>query len=311
MTERSSLAAVLATLCVLAFACGDDGGPAPASDAGGVDGWPAPRDDLVPRVGTDDAVDIATWNIENFPQLTTSPRITADLVTSIELDLIAVQEIADVDAFTELTDRLPNHSGLLSSHKYNPSEYQKVGFVYRDDYITLTEPTLLFEGDTYEFPRPPLQVRVGINTGTTTVEFIAIVLHLKAGTGSDDRARRTAAMVTLHQHIDDLVAAGDTDVLLLGDYNEVLTTSSGRAVFDPFSDDADNYRVRTQQLAAVGGVSFLPTDRMLDHVISTAGLDAEFNGDLAKVSRLDQQFNAYETAVSDHLPVIVSMPVLQ
>ena len=51
---------------------GGDGGEAP--DAGGHEeadagdtGYPPPRDDLVAPVGTAGSLDIATWNIENFP----------------------------------------------------------------------------------------------------------------------------------------------------------------------------------------------------------------------------------------------------
>lgn len=303
-------AALIVALVALA-GCADDGAGAVADAETPTDGWPEPSDDLVTRVGTDDAVDIATWNIQNFPKLTTSPRFVADLITSIELDLIAVEEIADVNAFDELVARLPKHAGLLSSHEYSPGEYQKVGFIYRDDYITLSDPVLLFEGETYEFPRPPLQVTVGINAGATQVEFTAIVVHLKAGIGTDDRDRRTAAMISLEAHVRELVNAGQTEVLLLGDFNEVMTDPSSLAVYAPFGDDQTAYRLRTFQLAAVGGVSWLPGGRMLDHVISTAAMDDEFGEDFARVSRLDQEFNAYDTAVSDHLPVIVSLPVLQ
>jgi len=314
MVKRHHTTAALAIALLLWIpACSDDAGGGNVVDASTPtsDAWPAPRDDLVPRVGTDDAVDIATWNIENFPQLSTSPRFVADLITSVELDLIGVEEIASVDAFNELVARLPNHSGVLSTHEYRPGEYQKLGFIYRDDYITLSDPVLLFEGDTYEFPRPPLQVTVGINTGATTVEFTAIVLHLKAGRDFSDRQRRTAALITLQAHVSDLVAAGTTDVLLLGDFNEELTTTGGMNVFAPFLDAPSSYNMRTQQLEAVGGVSFPPTGAMIDHVIATVGLDDEFNGTFAQISRLDQQFNGYGTAVSDHLPVIVSMPILQ
>jgi len=313
MTEcwhRRGLAAAL--ILVALGACGDTGGASDADAAGPTtDGYPAPRDDLVPRVGMDNAVDIATWNVENFPQLSTTPRFLADLITSVELDLVAVEEIANVDAFNELVARLPNHSGLLSTHTYSSGEYQKVGFIYRHDYISVDSPTLLFQGDTYAFPRPPLQVNVGINTPSGPVQFVAIVVHLKAGVGTDDRDRRVAAITALEGYVRDLVAAGQTDVLLLGDFNEQLNTTAGMPVFEPFSSDPTDYRMRTQQLAAVGGVSFLPSAVMLDHVISTAGLDVDFSDNKAQISRLDRQFNAYQTAISDHLPVIVSMPILE
>src|SRR5690606_42157527 len=104
------------------------------TDAGGAGGdaasdaawYEPPRTDLVAPVGSGATVDIATWNIENFPADESTPSLVADLVASLDLDLIAVQEITSVVAFNELVARLPDHGGLLSSHTYGDDTYQKV-----------------------------------------------------------------------------------------------------------------------------------------------------------------------------------------
>jgi hypothetical protein len=86
---------------------GDTGEPDDGSGDGGDDGNPS--DDLVDPIGSDDAIDIAAWNIENFPANGNTPALVADLITSLDLDLVAVEEIADVDAFDELVELLPDH----------------------------------------------------------------------------------------------------------------------------------------------------------------------------------------------------------
>ena len=57
-----------------------------------------------------------------------------------------------------------------------------------------------------------------------------IGLHLKAGVGSDDGARRHDALVELDGYIRNRINMGDEDeIVIAGDYNEVLNTSVGQA----------------------------------------------------------------------------------
>lgn len=289
---------------------GDDGDASDGADDGGdVDG--GPQDDLVDPIGTPGAIDIASWNIENFPADANTPALVADLVTSLALDLVAVEEIADLAAWDELVERLPDHEGILSLHEYSPGNFQKVGYLYRADLIEIDPEELLFEDDSFQFPRPPFQVRVTVpGAASGPVELIAIVLHLKAGTGEDDRERRRQAMITLEQHLRGLIDAGE-QIIMLGDYNEILTSDIGREVFGPFLDNPGLYRVRTDALALGGGVSFVPSGRMLDHIITTAGLDDEIGASEAVIPRLDIQVNDYVDRVSDHLPVAIALPVLE
>ncbi len=286
------------------------GGGSPDSGPDGSGGFPPPRDDLVAAVGSAESLDIATWNIENFPRQFTTAGQVADVITSLDLDLIAVQEIASVSAFDELVARLPEHEGLLSEHVYGNGEYQKVGFLYRAALLTPSAQELLFTDDTYSFPRPPLQVRFAVNTGTQgdPLDFTAIVVHLKAGVDSWDAERRQQAVALLEAHIRNAVdGAADDDAILLGDFNEVFTTASGQEVWAPFLDDPDHYRVHTTSLDP-GAHSFLPWERILDHVVSTSALADEFAEGSVQIPRLDQQIPGYENTISDHLPVVTIMP---
>lgn len=290
-----------------------DGGPADTPDAGGT-GYPDPRDDLVAAVGSAGSLDIATWNIENFPQTAATPRVVADLITSLDLDLVGVVEIADVDAFNELVARLPHHEAILSSHTYGDGNYQKVGFIYRSDLMTVDGGALLFDDQGFDFPRPPLQIQVHVDDGVhTPVDFLAIILHLKAGLAFEDRARRTDAMVTLEQHMRDVVDAGDEDeIIVMGDFNEEIETETNRAVWAPFLDAPADYTVRTETLSGDGGsFTYVPTERFYDHFITTAGLEPEMSPSAPVIIHLEQQLSSYLSSISDHVPVAVSMPILQ
>jgi endonuclease/exonuclease/phosphatase family metal-dependent hydrolase len=297
----------LAVGALVLLACGDGGAgapdAAPAPDAGA--DYPPPRTDVVPRVGTDGALDVATWNVENFPRTPVTAERMADLIASLDLDLVAMQEIEDVAAFEELVARLPAHEGVLSPHTYGDGTYQKLAFVYRADVLAVSDARLLLTSYGYDLPRPPLQVTVAV-TGAD-LELTAIAVHLKAGFAAEDRARREAAVALLE---DEVAAGADPDAVVLGDFNEVLTTADGRAVMAPWLDAPARYSVLTEALATAGTTSFLPSGAMLDHAVATASLSDELAGGATVVPRLNEQYVGYTDTVSDHLPVVVSMPVL-
>lgn len=320
MRLRHASSLVVAVLVYAPLACApsslpdagapaSDAGPTPDEDAGPVDtGYPPPRDDLVDRVGSDATLDIATWNIENFPALSETPSLVADLITSLDLDVIAVQEIRDAEAFEEVVQRLPKHKGALSPHTYGDGTYQKVGFLYREDLVTLTNVSTIFQGSGYELPRPPLQATLKV-TGTDA-ELTLIAVHLKAGLGDEDIARRADSIEILAGHINSLVdGPADDEVLLLGDFNETVDNDFGREVLSPILDD-DTFRFQTETLAAQGTATYLPAQVMLDHMVTTRALDDELAGATGPtVPDLEGQVPGYRDDVSDHLPVIISLPM--
>lgn len=273
---------------------------APSSDA-----LPPPNGDLVPPVGSPTTLDVACWNLEWFPKDVRSVSLAADLITSLELDLIIVQEVASVDAWDELVARLPQHEGVLSTHTYSATSYQKIGFLYRADVVTIGEPELLFTGQSWDFPRPPMKVHVEAGG----LGFDAIGLHLKAGGTAEDAERRAGAMRALDSYVRNQVDAGvEDELIILGDYNERMTTAEGQAVLTPILAAPDRYRFRTAEVAAAGEASFIPSSALIDHIVTTAGLEAEVGATAAIIPRLDAMMSRYESYVSDHLPVVLSIP---
>lgn len=282
---------------------------APSPDAQpGLDGPRPPRDDLVPALGGPTTLDLAAWNIENFPKSTRAVADVADVITSLDLDLVVVEEVASVTAWNELVALLPEHEGLLSTHRYTPTSYQKIGLLYRAGTVTVGAPELLFTGDTWAFPRPPFKVHV--QAGGYELDLIGV--HLKAGGAPEDAERRGLAASALDGYLRAQIAdGGEDEVIVLGDYNEVVTTPDGRAVLQPLLDST-RYRVRTEPAAAAGAYSFVPTPgRVIDHITTTVGLDDEL-GDLpAVIPTLDREVPRYDADITDHLPVVLVMPQRQ
>ncbi len=266
-----------------------------------------PRTDLVPSVGTDDTFEIATWNVENFPKRASTPSVLADLIASLDLDVLVLQEVQDSEAFTELVDRLPGHDGILSSHAYGDGTYQKVGFVYRSKMVSLEGAFLLFRESGYEFPRPPLKVDVTVDTGGGQLAFTAIGVHLKAGFGGEDRLRRTLAVEILEEHVrQNVEGAGNPNIIVIGDFNDTLR--DGQEVFAPFASTGQ-YSIRTESATDDDEFSFVPTRVILDHIVTSTSFDAATAQATTIIPRLDLQLADYEGQVSDHLPVITRFPL--
>ena len=100
---------------ILTLAACDLGTDAAPPDAAGPDAYRGPNGDLVPPVGTDATLDIACWNLEWFPKDERTAAFVVDLITSMELDIVVVEEVASVNAWNDVLAQLPLHDGVLSS----------------------------------------------------------------------------------------------------------------------------------------------------------------------------------------------------
>jgi endonuclease/exonuclease/phosphatase family metal-dependent hydrolase len=280
---------------------------APAPDAPVVDGFAPPQGMVVPAVGSAATLDVACWNIENFPLTAQTPSDVADLITSLDLDVVVVEEIASEDAWAELLARLPEHDGVLSTHVYTATSYQKIGIIYRTGTVTLDQIELLFQADTNPFPRPPLHAHLRFDDGAhAPVELDLVGLHLKAGVTSDDIARRTIAITELDAW--QRARTADPGTIFLGDWNQPLATYDGPTVWAPITAAPDLYTIQTQAASTAGTATFLPAGSMIDHIVSTAAAAPILGAPQLTVPALERSYNPY-AQVSDHLPVVLSIPL--
>lgn len=272
---------------------------APADAGTPLDASEAPRSALELRV--------ATWNIEQFPKSeATAARVRATIEEQA-LDLVAVQEIVDVSAFVDLARQLPDHDYALS---YDRDAYLQHGLLYRTSRLELLSVTRGFTRDSYAFPRDPLvaQLRVRDDEGDPRFEFAAVVVHLKAGIGAEDRRRREQATAALDEWVRTLAAA-QPDVVILGDFNDVLDDPAAATVFRPFASAPETYRVLTAPQARAGVYSYIPARVLLDHVIITSDVLEEYGDGDTRVLPLDEADPRYEPEVSDHRPVVATFRI--
>lgn len=267
---------------------------------------------LVSPRGEETSLEIVTWNIEWFPR-EGEPTVQAvrQLIDDLEVDLYAIQEIADTAAFRSLLESLPGYDGLWSPDAYSWGDYQKTGIIWRTDQIAVSGVTSLYPGYEYAFPRPPIQVDVTACNNGHEFDFHLIVLHLKAGGGEENEARRRAALETLKSYLDaQRQTLEDPDFILAGDWNDELDDPSWDNVFFAFLEDSTNYYFTTTPLAGEPyWASYPSTGALLDHLLIDQEVFDQYEDGSTETLRLDDEYSSYSAVVSDHRPVMSVFPV--
>lgn len=245
---------------------------------------------------SDVTLDVATWNIEQFPKSPSTIAMMTDIIKTMNADIIAVQEINSLNSFNQLVASLDGWSGRLY---LNGSLGQ--GFLYKNSEITsLSELTLLFAGDTYAFPRPLVVTTAKHISGK---EITLVNVHLKCC--DDGELRRKDASVKLKSYLDNNMAS--KAVVVLGDYNDEIAESASTNVFQNFINDANNYRFADMDLAKAGPAywSYPSWPSHIDHILVTNELFADIYS--VKTLSLGNCEGSYSDVVSDHLPVMIRL----
>lgn len=266
-----------------------------------------PPDDRIsiPAFGTDSTLEVASWNIEQFPKMGNQTiSDVAEIVKDLKIDLYAVEEITDVSGFQRLLDSLPGYNGKVATGANSFALWPAI--IYDKSVISISNEQVLFTDDSYNFPRSPYSVFITYSDGQRNFDFTLIVLHLKAFGDATSVSRRKAAIVKLEQYISDEIQQGsDPDYIVAGDWNDELDDPPADNVFLPFLDIPREYTFLTLQFAGssteytfIGG-SF---NSLIDHIMITAAIDTLYNKH-TEILKIDQHFTSYLSEVSDHRPV--------
>ena len=276
---------------------------------------------MVPPVGTDATFDVATWNIEWFGSTSNGPSDddgqfdrVVETILGAEIDLWAVQEIADTDVFDDLMAALGDgYEGHLATN----STSQRIGYIFNTDVVRLRSLDHILESFEFEFAsRPPLQLEADVTLGDTTVVITFITVHMKAFGDLASYNRRLDAGQRLKNHID-FSTLNREAVVVLGDFNDELTdsiTGGQDTPYENFLSDPNDYLFLSLELEEAGEPTFIGSSNSnLDHILITNELFTHFvPGTIDTMDNLESLFPGYEDNTSDHLPVTAqfSFPVV-
>ena len=253
--------------------------------------------------GQNNTLDIATWNIERFPKNNLTNLYVKQIIDSLNVDIVGLQEIESIDYFNDLLDSLGENWHGYRSGGVN-SDWGELSYIINTSNIELTtNPYTILDDDSYYFAyREPYVLEISYNNEN----LVLINVHYKCCSGHEDR--RLQASLVLYDYINSNY--NNSKVIILGDFNDMLTDGDNN-IFAPFLSDMNNFYFTDFPIANSSNEfwSFPSWPSHLDHILITNELfnyvidtqtvlvDWSLNGGLS----------AYDAYVSDHRPVIVQI----
>ena len=249
--------------------------------------------------GSDETLDILTWNIENFPKNNNTVDTLSSIINDLYVDVIALQEIESNSSLNEIKNNLGANWTAYRSD-YN-SSWGELSYLINTSNVNILQPpyTILSQYE-YEFAwRLPYVLKISYNNTNYTI----INVHYKCCDGSEER--RLESSIRLDQYISNNLS--NEKVILLGDFNDLLVDNYN--VFDPFLESPDEYYFVDYYISEDPSMipywSFPSWPSDLDHILITNEIfNLEYD---ASTVRIDQiffnSFSNYDYYISDHRPV--------
>ena len=261
--------------------------------------------------GTDDALDIMTWNIEWFPK---NDGITVDYVSQIidglDMDVLAIQEVDDIFLFTQMVDQLIQYDSYLES-----TWFAGLAYIYNSETVEINDIYEIYTSSPYwsPFPRSPMVMDMNF----MGENYIIINNHFKCcgdnylndNDDGDEETRRYIASTLLKEYIDNNFST--KNVIVLGDLNDILTDNIANNVFQMIIEDSENYLFVDMAIAAGSSAewSYPSWPSHLDHILITNELFD--NNSYVEVIRIDDfmdgGFSQFDQNISDHRPVGIKL----
>ena len=265
--------------------------------------------------GTDSTFEVVSWNIEWFPK---NGQVTADsvktILQSLAADVYALQEIDDTTLLKQVVSTIPGYA----CH-FRFSHYGGLAYVYNTNTVQVNKKYEIYTSQPYwnAFPRSPQVLELTFNNE----EYVIIDNHLKCcGDGvldlndtSDEENRRLRAVNLLKTYIDSIFS--NDKVIVVGDWNDILTDPTPNNVFNSFLNDSDYLFVDFPiALGSSANFSFPTWPSHLDHILISDELFADFSKPNSELSciRIDDymsSWSTYDYNISDHRPVGLKLEV--
>ena len=275
------------------------------------------RDELEIQVddfqGTPEFADVGFWNIEHFNANVSSQRVEdiADVVERLSLDVFGLTEV-HTTALNSLIDELATRGSRYDFVLRDTRGSQDIAVLFDTDTTEVTRrPDIATRNNSLlrkrtslnktAFPRWPLFAQCKIDD----VEFIMIVVHLKAFGDEQSRERRRLASESLAAIIEDIQENENLPVVLGGDFNERLDNDVLGAI-----KDSPDLLSMTSDDATDGAISYVGRRyrSLIDHImVSTDARLGEIEGDDTAIVRLDRSVADFADNISDHVPLVFRM----
>ena len=262
--------------------------------------------------GDENSLDIATWNIEWFPKNgQASVEYVTQIIQHLDLDILAMQELDNIDMFNQMLNELTDYTGY-----YESAWFAGLAYIYKTDVVQINDIYEIYTTSPYwsAFPRSPMVMDMTF----MGENYFIINNHFKCcGDGnlnmneeSDEEKRRYNAVNFLKEYIDTYLY--DKNVIVLGDLNDDIAESSQNNVFQNMLNDTQNYFFADYSIATGNSSSWsYPSwPSHLDHILITNELFDDLENSVTLTIKVDEYlaggWNEYDYNISDHRPIGIS-----
>lgn len=262
--------------------------------------------------------DIGFWNIERFDHTVKEERIrdAARIINDLHMDALGLTEV-DKAALDRLLAALREKGAMMDYVLLETEGHQDLAVLYdkattavelRSDinrkYSSLLNAAIAGRP---AFPngREPLFALCTVKEEGRDIQFLMIVVHLKAMRDEISIERRKLAAQALSVIIEDLKrdeAYSRLPIMLGGDMND----DAGSVSLAPIMN-ADSLITLTADDAQAGHLSYVkPPYSLIDHIVISKDMKVgSIEGDDAAIVRLDRGLRDFVKRFSDHVPLVL------
>jgi len=261
-----------------------------------------------PNFNKAESIEIITWNCEFFPHANDSTIFAlAEAISEMDVDIIAFQELRRVGWFSKLMAYLPEYSYIVSEQ----ASFMDLAIIFKSDLFKFVRQYEPFSDNDYNFAgRPPLQADLLIKTENGLIPLSIINIHMKCCDSGLQRRKNAVAM--LHDYVD-ATFESQSNIILLGDWNDDTKDEPGQHSFDTFFND-DRFHFVTEKISYDMSQASYPKEpwvSFLDHILVSNKLvepGSNYHVQTIKMGDYMGGYENYDTYISDHLPVLLSFP---
>jgi exonuclease III len=246
--------------------------------------------------------------LKTFPEGTDLASLK-QMISALNAEVIAFQEIMDYNAFMDLAAEIPYYSACV----YSATDSYRLAYMYDTRSVTVNNQYSILENDSNPFPRPPYILDITWNNNN----YILINNHFKAygdnyideNDSWDEEMRRRLACQKLENYISTTLQ--DKKVIVLGDLNDQIAEPDDYNVFLSFLHKPEEYYFADMPIAlspTYSTVSYPSSLSHIDHILITNELFSDFEnaGSYCRTILAENwmlSWNTYSSTISDHRPV--------
>jgi endonuclease/exonuclease/phosphatase family metal-dependent hydrolase len=242
---------------------------------------------------------VGTFNIQNYPKSERQPANALELVDSLGLDALGVQEITRPHHFEKAVHL---HLGPQWTVLFADQDVRhRVGLIFDDEVFELIETRTHRQTAVTRGSRATFEVRLRTTNPLAKRTMRIFVVHLKAG--GDGTEIRRDQLRRLRPIVKDAVASGD-EVVLLGDFN--TTGASDRREVQALADAAELHWTSEDLLCtSYWNRPYDCPTTPLDHILATSQAQSVDAAGACETVGCDAEGTCpvYVKRVSDHCPV--------